>query len=168
MTAPVPDAFSAMNHDAPVRRSSRSSSRSLTRSPSPKISFSTPAHVHPVPTRPTIRQRKSKTTSVSEPTVAEVSDEADEPVSNGHVAAATVVAQKTGAKPIDWEIPRKILHSSIGMSPHELLHRLVLMFAFKTQASSRCISMQRMDLHNTLSMPWPAPSASSSPRISSA
>ena len=166
MTAPVPDAFSAMNHDAPVRRSSRSSSRSLTRSPSPKISFATPAHVHPVPTRPTIRQRKSKTTSVPEPTVAEVSDEADEPVSNGHVA--TVVEVKAEARPIDWEIPRKILHSSIGMCLHELLHRLVLMFAFKTQASSRCISMQRMDLHNTLSMPWLAPSASSSPRTSSA
>ncbi|KZV67374.1 hypothetical protein PENSPDRAFT_654118 [Peniophora sp. CONT] len=114
MTAPVPDAFSAMNHDAPVRRSSRSSSRSLTRSPSPKISFATPAHVHPVPTRPTIRQRKSKTTAATEPTVAEVSDEADDASSSSTLVGNGHVGEKAEAKPIDWEIPRKILHSSIG------------------------------------------------------
>ena len=92
--------------------------------------------------------------------MAEVSDEADDasPVGNGHAVA---VAEKAEAKPIDWEIPRKVLHSSIGMFP--LFHRSVRVHILiaNGQASSRCIFMLRTDLHNTLYTPSQPLSASS-------
>jgi len=113
MTTPPSDAFSlAMNYDVPVRRSSRSSSRSLTRSPSPKITFGSPTHHSQQQSRPSIRQRKSKRSSVSGRSLAEVVEAEDITVladANGWAAE-----KKAVHKPVDWEIPRKALHSSIG------------------------------------------------------
>ncbi|KAI0311654.1 hypothetical protein OF83DRAFT_1177364 [Amylostereum chailletii] len=119
MTIPANDAFTlAMAHSDASRRSSRS--RSLTRSPSPKISFAS-SQQNGIP-RPAVRQRKSKgsTTQVQKSTVTEV-DETDDALAvesaltngmpNGRAVAG---AKETEKKKVDWEIPRKTLHSSIG------------------------------------------------------
>lgn len=120
MTIPANDALTlAMAHNDSARRSSRS--RSLTRSPSPKISFAS------LPQRPSVRQRKSKGSNVShENTLAQV-DEADDVfvekvlvngAGNGHAKEPTEDSKGTSSRPkkVDWEIPRKTLHSSIGSS----------------------------------------------------
>ena len=123
MTIPPNDAFTLTSHSdsTPSLRSSRS--RSLTRSPSPKIAFTTSQHAASGDSkrRPSRRQRKSNGFVSDSVKLADV-DEALERALNGNGHANTIaprdkaIAPTTQAKKIDWEIPRKALHSSIGMS----------------------------------------------------
>jgi diacylglycerol kinase (CTP) len=123
MTIPPNDAFTLASHSdtTPSLRSSRS--RSLTRSPSPKISFTSSQHAANSDTkrRPSRRQRKSNGFVSESVKLADV-DEALERALNGNghtngiAARHKTVAPTAEAKKIDWEIPRKALHSSIGMS----------------------------------------------------
>jgi hypothetical protein len=130
MTIPPNDAFTLTSHSdsTPSLRSSRS--RSLTRSPSPKIAFTTSQHVanNDIKRRPSRRHRKSSS-FVSEPAKLANVDEALERVLNGNGHAngiarqdKTIVPAIVQVKKIDWEIPRKALHSSIGMSRDTIVH----------------------------------------------
>jgi diacylglycerol kinase (CTP) len=67
--------------------------------------------------RPSRRQRKTSG-FVSDPVKLADVDEALERAlnSNGHAHNKPLVPTTAQAKKIDWEIPRKALHSSIGMS----------------------------------------------------
>lgn len=144
MTIPPNDAFTLASHSdsTPSLRSSRS--RSLTRSPSPKISFTTSQHAANGDTkrRPSRRQRKSNGFVSDSVKLADV-DEALERALNGNGHANGIaahykpIAPTAQGKKIDWEIPRKALHSSIGMSRdfmtpcwHDLLSssRLTILF----------------------------------------
>jgi len=121
MTIPANDAFTLASHSdsTPSLRSSRS--RSLTRSPSPKIAFSAPQHIPngEPKRRPSRRQRKSNG-FVTEPVKLADVDEALERTlnANGYANGSShqnrTARQTSPAKKIDWEIPRKVLHSSIG------------------------------------------------------
>lgn len=123
MTIPPNDAFTLASHSdsTPSLRSSRS--RSLTRSPSPKISFTPSQHAASGDTkrRPSRRQRKSNGFVSDSVKLADV-DEALERALNGNghpngvAAHHKPIASSAQAQKIDWEIPRKALHSSIGMS----------------------------------------------------
>jgi diacylglycerol kinase (CTP) len=123
MTIPPNDAFTLASHSdsTPSLRSSRS--RSLTRSPSPKISFATSQHAANGDTkrRPSRRQRKSSGIVSDSVKLADVDEALERALnSNGHAngiaAHDKAIAPTAQAKKIDWEIPRKALHSSIGMS----------------------------------------------------
>ena len=123
MTIPPNDAFTLASHSdsTPSLRSSRS--RSLTRSPSPKIAFTTSQHASGGESkrRPSRRQRKSNSFASDSVKLADV-DEALERALNGNGHANNIAPRDKAitpiaeAKKIDWEIPRKALHSSIGMS----------------------------------------------------
>lgn len=122
MTIPANDAFTLTSHSdsTPSIRSSRS--RSLTRSPSPKIAFSTPQHVpNGEPKRRTSRRQRKSNGFVSESVkLADVDEALERTLNSNGYANGSVHQNKTRqaspAKKIDWEIPRKVLHSSIGMS----------------------------------------------------
>ena len=123
MTIPPNDAFTLASHSdtTPSLRPSRS--RSLTRSPSPKISFATSQHTANSDTkrRPSRRQRKSSGFVSDSVKLADVDEALERALnSNGHAngiaAHDKAIAPTAQAKKIDWEIPRKALHSSIGMS----------------------------------------------------
>ncbi|KAI0040603.1 hypothetical protein FA95DRAFT_852551 [Auriscalpium vulgare] len=123
MTIPANDAFTlALAHDSPVRRPSRS--RSITRSPSPKIAFTTPPPppLADMKRRSGARHRKQKSSvsngaPTANGTLAQVdeNDALERPRSqptNGHARPADAAVK--AVKKVDWEIPRKALHSSIG------------------------------------------------------
>lgn len=120
---PPNDAFTLASHSdsTPSLRPSRS--RSLTRSPSPKIAFTTTQHAANSDSkrRPGRRQRKSNGFVSDSVKLADV-DEALERALNGNAHSNGIAHQDqtiiptTQVKQIDWEIPRKVLHSSIGMS----------------------------------------------------
>jgi len=121
MTIPANDAFTLASHSdsTPSLRSSRS--RSLTRSPSPKIAFPTPQHLpNGEPKRRTSRRQRKSNGFVAEPVKLADVDEALERTlnangyANGNAHQNRTVRQSSPAKKIDWEIPRKVLHSSIG------------------------------------------------------
>ncbi len=123
MTIPPNDAFTLASHSdtTPSLRPSRS--RSLTRSPSPKISFTTSQHAPSVDTkrRPSRRQRKSNGFVSDSVKLADVDEALERALnSNGHANGVALrdkaIAPTAQARKIDWEIPRKVLHSSIGMS----------------------------------------------------
>jgi diacylglycerol kinase (CTP) len=123
MTIPPNDAFTLAAHSdsTPSLRPSRS--RSLTRSPSPKISFTTSQHTANSDTkrRPSRRQRKSSGIVSDSVKLADVDEALERALnSNGHAngiaAHNKAIAPTAQVKKIDWEIPRKALHSSIGMS----------------------------------------------------
>jgi hypothetical protein len=125
MTIPPNDAFTLASHSesTPSLRSSRS--RSLTRSPSPKIAFTSSQHPPNGESkrRPSRRQRKSNGFVSDSVKLADV-DEALERALNGNghgngngiAPRDKAMAPTAQTKKIDWEIPRKALHSSIGMS----------------------------------------------------
>ena len=142
MTLPANDAFSlGLAHDQPRRASSRSRTPSLPRPSSPKILFaSPPATPSPAPLpggmpKRTHRRKHSSNqhnvrVSNGESTIEELVEEADDrsPVApkrkskharthsapNGHAPQPNGVHRPNT---IDWEVPRKALHSSIGVSP---------------------------------------------------
>jgi diacylglycerol kinase (CTP) len=129
MTIPPNDAFTLTSHSdsTPSLRSSRS--RSLTRSPSPKIAFTTSQHAvsnGDSKRRRSRRQRKSSGFVSDSVKLADV-DEALERALNGNGHANGIshpdktIAPTAQAKKIDWEIPRKALHSSIGMSRDSIM-----------------------------------------------
>ena len=125
MTLPANDAFS-LSHD-----STRPPYSLSLRPTSPKIPFvtshtRTPLQTYNIPPRKTVRPRRSmnghadvraeyETPQI--PTAEEAAREAAR-VDISCKASATVVAaaeaKSPPTPPIDWEIPRKILHSSIG------------------------------------------------------
>jgi hypothetical protein len=125
MTIPPNDAFTLTSHSdsTPSLRSSRS--RSLTRSPSPKIAFTTSQHGSTncdSKRRPSRRQRKSNGFVSDANKLADVDEALERVALNGNVHANGIVptnktiAPTAQVKKIDWEIPRKVLHSSIGKS----------------------------------------------------
>ena len=123
MTIPPNDAFTLASHSdsTPSLRPSRS--RSLTRSPSPKISFTSSQHAANGDTkrRPSRRQRKTSGFVSDSVKLADVDEALERALnSNGHAngiaAHDKAITPTAQAKKIDWEIPRKALHSSIGMS----------------------------------------------------
>jgi diacylglycerol kinase (CTP) len=123
MTIPPNDAFTLASHSdsTPSLRPSRS--RSLTRSPSPKIAFTTSQHAPSGESkrRTARRQRKSSGIVSDSGKLADVDEALERALgNNGHangvVHQDNTTAPTTRAKKIDWEIPRKLLHSSIGKS----------------------------------------------------
>lgn len=125
MTIPPNDAFTLTSHSdsTPSLRSSRS--RSLTRSPSPKIAFTTSQHAPPnfdSKRRPSRRQRKASGFVSDANKLANVDEALERAALNGNAHANGIahadktIAPAAQAKKIDWEIPRKALHSSIGKS----------------------------------------------------
>jgi diacylglycerol kinase (CTP) len=131
MTIPPNDAFTLTSHSdtTPSLRSSRS--RSLTRSPSPKIAFMPSQHVtnNDVKRRSSRRQRKSSGFVSESAKLADV-DEALERALNGNgnghangiIHHVKTIAPTAQVKKIDWEIPRKVLHSSMGMSRDSIVY----------------------------------------------
>ena len=124
MTIPPNDAFTLTSHSdsTPSLRSSRS--RSLTRSPSPKIAFTTSQHAASngdPKRRPSRRQRKSSGFVSDAVKLADVDEALERALNNnGHANGIAhfdkKIAPTAQAKKIDWEIPRKVFHSSIGKS----------------------------------------------------
>jgi diacylglycerol kinase (CTP) len=120
MTIPPNDAFTLASHSESTPSLRPSRSRSLTRSPSPKIAFAPSQHASNGDSkrRPSRRQRKSNGFVSDSVKLADV-DEALERALNGNGHATLrdkAISPTARAKKIDWEIPRKALHSSIGMS----------------------------------------------------
>ena len=123
MTIPANDAFTLTSHSdsTPSLRSSRS--RSHTRSPSPKIAFSAPQHLpNGEPKRRSSRRQRKSNGFVAESVKLADVDEALERtlIANGYTNGSThqngITRKVSPVKKIDWEIPRKALHSSIGTS----------------------------------------------------
>ncbi|KAI0301288.1 hypothetical protein BC826DRAFT_1101912 [Russula brevipes] len=121
MTIPPNDAFTLASHSdtTPSLRPSRS--RSLTRSPSPKIAFTTSQHAPSGESkrRPPRRQRKSSGFVSDSGKLADVDEALERALgnnghANGMVHQDNTTVPTTRAKKIDWEVPRKLLHSSIG------------------------------------------------------
>ncbi|KAI0267376.1 hypothetical protein BC834DRAFT_75384 [Gloeopeniophorella convolvens] len=119
MTIPANDAFTLASHSDSASSLRSSRSRSLTRSPSPKIAFATSQQLSngDAKRRPGHRQRKSNGFVAEAAKLADV-DEGLERVLNGNgytngISHSEKAVGKV-AKKIDWEIPRKVLHSSIG------------------------------------------------------
>ncbi|KAG2339125.1 hypothetical protein BDR05DRAFT_635290 [Suillus weaverae] len=133
MTLPANDAFSlALAHDQPRRSSSRARTPSLPRrSSSPKISFSPstsssvvfspqPANGMPVKRghkrNASARNGSQQLKQNREATIEELIEEVDARIARERKLSPSSSPDKrnTVKKQIDWEIPRKALHSSIG------------------------------------------------------
>ncbi|KAJ8595734.1 hypothetical protein M405DRAFT_758676 [Rhizopogon salebrosus TDB-379] len=138
MTLPANDAFSlGLAHDQPRRSTSRARTPSLPRrSSSPKISFPSPtpplsasnnAAFSPqaVNGMPAKRGHKRKASARggsqqlkqnAEVTIEELVEEVDTRIARERRLSpvGSTDKHKTVKKQIDWEIPRKLLHSSIG------------------------------------------------------
>jgi len=131
MTLPANDAFTlGLAHDDTRRRPHQSRSRSLPRSPSPKISFSstkpTITATHTSRVERGLARRASKRASPNQH--KDGSGAVDDVLSNSVPKAANpplqgieekredspVPSPVTPIQKVDWEIPRKIIHSSIG------------------------------------------------------
>lgn len=131
MTLPANDAFTlGLAHDETRKRPHQSRSRSLPRSPSPKISFpsskSTITATHTSRVERGLARRASKRTSTNRHKNG--SGAAGDGLHNSLTTAAQPPLQEieekreesptppppTPVQKVDWEIPRKILHSSIG------------------------------------------------------
>ncbi|KAG1855636.1 hypothetical protein DFJ58DRAFT_716199 [Suillus subalutaceus] len=135
MTLPANDAFSlGLAHNQPRRSSSRVRTPSLPRrSSSPKISFSPPStsssivfSSQPANGMPAKRGHKRKASARNgsqqlkhngEATIEELIEEVDARIARERKLSPDSSPDKhnTVKKQIDWEIPRKALHSSIGM-----------------------------------------------------
>ena len=130
MTLPANDAFTlGLAHDDTRRRPHQSRSRSLPRSPSPKISFSSSATITATHTsrveRGLARRASKHTTSnqhkdgsradgdvlpkslttAAQPPLQEIEERRED---------SPTPSQAVPVQKVDWEIPRKMLHSSIG------------------------------------------------------
>jgi len=130
MTLPANDAFTlGLAHDDTRRRPHQSRSRSLPRSPSPKISFSSSATItatHTSRVERGLARRASKhaasnqhkdgsgavgdvlpksLTKATQPPLQEIEEKRED----SPTPSPAIPVQK-----VDWEIPRKMLHSSIG------------------------------------------------------
>ncbi|KAG2033346.1 hypothetical protein BDR03DRAFT_693611 [Suillus americanus] len=132
MTLPANDAFSlGLAHNQPRRSSSRTPSLPR-RSSSPKISFSSPStssslvfSSQPANGMPAKRGHKRKASARNgsqqlkqngEATIEELIEEVDARIARERKLSPGSSPDKrnTVKKQIDWEIPRKALHSSIG------------------------------------------------------
>lgn len=143
MTIPPNDAFTLTSHSdsTPSLRPSRS--RSLTRSPSPKIAFTSSQHAASngdPKRRPGRRQRKPSGFVSDAVKLADVDEALERALNNNGHANGIAHPDKTivptaQAKKIDWEIPRKVLHSSIGFmtlylyASHGSPERVVIMLS---------------------------------------
>jgi hypothetical protein len=132
MTLPANDAFTlGLAHDDTRRRPHQSRSRSLPRSPSPKISFSsskpTMTATHTSRVERGLARRASKHTSSNQhkdgsggtgdtpnsltkpaqPPLQEIEEKRED---------SPTPSPATPIQKMDWEVPRKLLHSSIGAS----------------------------------------------------
>jgi diacylglycerol kinase (CTP) len=131
MTLPANDAFTlGLAHDDTSRRPHQSRSRSLPRSPSPKISFSSSKST--ITTTHTSRVERGLARRASRHAASDQHKDDSEPVGDLLPNSLTKAVQRplqeieerredsptpspaTPIRKVDWEIPRKILHSSIG------------------------------------------------------
>ena len=147
MTLPANDAFTlGLAHDDTSRRPHQSRSRSLPRSPSPKISFSsskstiTATHTSRVERglarrasrHASSNQHKDGSGSVGDLLPNSLTKAAQRPLQEIEEKRedSPTPAPATPIQKVDWEIPRKILHSSIGTTtvvsylPPQLTHAL--------------------------------------------
>lgn len=135
MTIPANDAFSlGLAHDQPRRSSSRARTPSLPRrSSSPKVTFSPPSTSNslvfspqPANGMPAKRGHKRKASARNgsqqlkqngEATIEELIEEVDARIARERKLPpdSSIDKRNIVKKQIDWEIPRKALHSSIGM-----------------------------------------------------
>lgn len=144
MTLPANDAFTlGLAHDDTRRRPHQSRSRSLPRSPSPKISFSSSKST--ITATHTSRVERGLARRASRHTPSNQHKDGSGPDSDVLPTSLTKAAQRplqeieekredsptpspaTPLQKVNWEIPRKILHSSIGTtivsrSPLRLSH----------------------------------------------
>lgn len=152
MTLPANDAFTlGLAHDE-TRRPHQSRSRSLPRSPSPKISFSpSKSTVTATPTSRVERglaRRANKQTSTNRqgavghgphnPTPKPPLQEIEEKREDSPIPSPPTPIQK-----VDWEIPRKLLHSSIGVTL--LLPLRDPVYAYALQDFSHCTCTIQVD-----------------------
>lgn len=134
MTLPANDAFTlGLAHDDTRRRPNQSRSRSLPRSPSPKISFpsskSTITATHTSRVERGLARRASKRTSSNQHTdgLGVAGDVLPNSLTKPAPPPLQEIEEKREDSPtpspatpiqkVDWEVPRKILHSSIGGPP---------------------------------------------------
>lgn len=131
MTLPANDAFTlGLAHDE-MRRPHQSRSRSLPRSPSPKISF--PSSKSPAPATHTSRvdrgiarrtNRHNPSGQHKDGASGVVGDGLHNSLAKGPQTSLQEIEEKREDSPtpcpptpiqkVDWEVPRKVLHSSIG------------------------------------------------------
>jgi len=131
MTLPANDAFTlGLAHDDTRRRPHQSRSRSLPRSPSPKISFSsskptiTATHTSRVERGLARRASKHTTSSQHKDGLGAPGDVLPKSLTKAAQTPLQEIEEKREDSPtpspaipiqkVDWEIPRKMLHSSIG------------------------------------------------------
>ncbi|KAG1763098.1 hypothetical protein EDD22DRAFT_888635 [Suillus occidentalis] len=133
MTIPANDAFSlGLAHDQPRRSSSRTRTPSIPRRSSPKVTFSPPSTSNklvfspqPANGMPAKRGHKRKASARNgsqqlkqngEATIEELIEEVDARIARERKLPPGSSTDKRNIvkKQIDWEIPRKALHSSIG------------------------------------------------------
>lgn len=131
MSLPANDAFTlGLAHDETRKRPHQSRSRSLPRSPSPQISFSSSKST--ITATHTSRVERGLARRASKPTLSTRHKNGSGAVADGlHNSLASVVqpplqeieekredsptpSPPTPTQKVDWEIPRKMLHSSIG------------------------------------------------------
>lgn len=111
MPLPANDAFTlGLIHD---EKRTHSRSRSLTRSPSPKIPIATSRVERGLARRASKRGSASSNWSTDAGPDAPLA-EIEEKREDSPVSVPNSLAKKTQEAAIDWEIPRKLLHSSIG------------------------------------------------------
>ena len=137
MTLPANDAFTlGLAHDDTRRRPQQSRSRSLPRSPSPKISFSSSKST--ITATHTSRVERGLARRASRHAFSNQRKDGSGPGGDVLPSSLTKAAQRPlqeieekredsptpsptiPVKKVDWEIPRKILHSSIGTTPSSL------------------------------------------------
>ena len=131
MTLPANDAFTlGLAHDDTSRRPHQSRSRSLPRSPSPKISFSSSKSTIPATHTSRVErglarrasrhassnQHKDGSGSVGDLLPNSLTKAVQRPLQEIEEKRedSPTPAPATPIQKVDWEIPRKILHSSIG------------------------------------------------------
>jgi len=172
MTLPANDAFTlGLAHDDTSRRPHQSRSRSLPRSPSPKISFSSSKST--ITATHTSRVERGLARRASRHTSSGQHKDGSGPVGDLLPNSLTKAVQRplqeieekredsptpspaTPIQKVDWEIPRKILHSSIGTTatisclqpqltynPSRISH-LVPVLLKRIAQTSRCRSWNR-------------------------
>jgi len=154
MTLPANDAFTlGLAHDDTRRRPQQSRSRSLPRSPSPKISFSsskptiTATHTSRVERGLARRASKHTTSSQHKDGSGAAGDVLPKSLTKAAQPPLQEIEEKREDSPtpspatqiqkVDWEIPRKMLHSSIGRTTTVSYLELWLMYTF-LQDFSHC------------------------------
>lgn len=141
MTLPANDAFTlGLAHDG-TTRTTRTRSRSITRSPSP-LSNMTTSRVERGLTRRANKRAGSSSNMVSSVESSKSLEEIQERREDSPQPAVLASATKPAPAAIDWEIPRKLLHSSIGAFC-SVFYFFVVAISNSNQVFSHCISIMQ-------------------------